>query len=517
MERRAFFKLAGLSAAVLAVSGTLGACEAGKLPDNPLTANNEANETAGQSSVMGQPAISFGADVDVLIVGSGVSGLSAAIDPLEAKRSVMIVDKLDLLGGESFDSNGVMRIAGTDAQQQAGVKTTVDEAWDVRKKELSSGGDENLDFAKLLFSTATDWANRLASDYGAQFADPKTYTQNGVNASVMLPKNGLGDIQSIMMPLRDGLTNKGAMFSTGHRAVAFILNESGAPCGMRFCAEASTSVLDVRARRIVIATGGFASSQPLVHANTPDRERVGCYTVSSMGEGQQLCSLLGGQLVDMDKIAPLTSNLPQATAWGLFGPTVIVDALGHRFAREDDVNAAANACYTEERGYWWTVFGKQLTESSQSRSIAEVTSKNAKRLIGPFDTLDELAAGMGISADVLNDTFDRYGEFAKAGKDDDFGRTMFLEELEGPYYALKQVPQRYKTRGGVKTDQTGRVLSVVGAALPNVYCCGSVAAFSVGGLASNGAFGMLVGQAVAASLDDEDKASSDAESENAAS
>lgn len=61
------------------------------------------------------------------------------------------------------------------------------------------------------------------------------------------------------------------------------------------------------------------------------------------------------------------------------------------------------------------------------------------------------------------------------------------------------------------------MLSVVGAALPNVYCCGSVAAFSVGGLASNGAFGMLVGQAVAASLDDEDKASSDAESENAAS
>ena len=57
MERRSFFKLAGLSAAVLAVGGTLGACEAGKLPDNPLAATNKANETAGQSSVMGQPPI----------------------------------------------------------------------------------------------------------------------------------------------------------------------------------------------------------------------------------------------------------------------------------------------------------------------------------------------------------------------------------------------------------------------------------------------------------------------------
>lgn len=501
MERRAFFKLAGLSAAMLAVGGTLGACEAGTLPDNPLTPNKEANKTAGTSSVMGQPAISFGADVDVLIVGSGVSGLSAAIDPLEANRSVMIVDKLDLLGGESFDSNGVMRVAGSDVQQQAGVKLTVDEAWEIRKKELSSAGDDNLEFAKLLFSTATDWANRLAADYDAQFADPKTYVQDDVNASVLLPKNGLGDMQSIMMPLRDGLTSNGATFSTGHRAIAFILDESGAACGMRFCANGSTSILDVRARRIIIATGGFASSQPLVHANTPDRERVGCYTVASMGEGQQLCALLGGHLIDMDKVAPLTSNLPQATAWGLFGPTVIVDALGKRFAREDDANAAADACFTEERGYWWTVFGKQLTDGSQSRSIAEVTSKNTKRLVGPFDELDDLADAMGIPTDTLNATFDRYNSLAKAGKDSDFGRTMFLEELKGPYYALKQLPQRYKSRGGVKTDQAGRVLSVVGAALPNVYCCGSAAASSVGGLASNGAFGMLVGQAVAASLE----------------
>lgn len=72
-----------------------------------------------------------------------------------------------------------------------------------------------------------------------------------------------------MMPLRDALTAKGATFSTGHRAVAFILDEDGAACGMRFYAGSGASVLDVRARRIVVATGGFASSQPLVHEHTP--------------------------------------------------------------------------------------------------------------------------------------------------------------------------------------------------------------------------------------------------------
>ena len=113
---------------------------------------------------------------------------------------------------------------------------------------------------------------------------------------------------------------------------------------------------------------------------------------------------------------------------------------------------------------------------------------------------------MGVSPDVLNATFDRYNGFVKDGKDGDFGRTLFLEELEGPYYALKQLPQRYRSNGGVKTNQSGQVLSVVGAVIPNVYCCGAAAASSIGGLASNGAFGMLAGKAVAAALDDEDAA-----------
>ena len=76
---------------------TLGACEAGKLPDNPLAATNKANETAGQSSVMGQPPIAFDADVDVLIVGSGVAGLSAAMD--RSRRSAPLWWSRNLIVG----------------------------------------------------------------------------------------------------------------------------------------------------------------------------------------------------------------------------------------------------------------------------------------------------------------------------------------------------------------------------------------------------------------------------------
>ena len=503
MERRAFFKLAGLSAAALAAGGALGACS-GENVSTALTPLVGADISSEGDSVVGQPAISFSTSVDVLVVGSGVSGLSAAAAPLEAGRSVMIVDKLDLLGGESYDSNGVMHVAGSDIQKKAGVKLSVDDAWAARKKKLGDAGVGNLDGAKRLFYAATDWINLLSNDYQAQFADPKSYTSGGVNGAIMLPKNGLGDMETVMVPLRDGLSSKGATFAAGHRAAAFIVGEDGTACGMRFVVEKSGAVVDVQARSIVMATGGFASSQPLVHAYTPDWERVGCYTTASMGEGQLLCLAVGGQVQGMDKAAPLTSDLPQAAEWGLFGPTLIVDALGKRFAREDDPNAAATACYAGARGYWWTVFDQQLTDSSQSRSMAQVTSKNAKRLVGPFDDKEALAVGMGLAETALDDAFDVYDKMVEAGRDESYGRTLHLDKLEGPYYALKQLPVRYRTRGGVTTDDSGRLLNAAGLAVPNVYCCGAMIAGGGEGLASNGASGMLVGQAVADDLAEQD-------------
>ena len=504
MERRAFFKLAGFSAASVAALGALGACEAGGIVDNPLSASAHSDDASDALSAVGAPAVSFSTEVDVLVVGSGVAGLSAAMAPLKAGRSVMIVDKLELLGGESYESNGVICVAGSDVQRRAGIGVTVDEAWEVVRQNLSDAGIAGIDFAKRLFEAAPAWVDALANEYGAQFCDPSAYESSEAGGMILLPKNGLGDMESIMVPLRDALLDAGASFSTDYKATAFIVSDANDVRGVRFSVSKGASTVDVGARRIVIATGGFASSQPLVHRFVPARERVGCYTFASMGEGQALCEALGAQLEGMDVAAPLTSDIPPAAAWGMFGPTLIVDALGHRFAREDDTDAAADACVADERGYWWTVFDEQLVNGSQSRSLAQVTSAHPERLVGPCDDVAALAAKTGIPGETLQSTFARYEAFAADGTDGDFGRTGFLQKLNPPYYAIKQLPVRYKTRGGVRTDEAGRALGPLDAVIPRVYCCGSVAASGIEGIASCGSFGMLVGEAVAASLEEED-------------
>ena len=87
-----------------------------------------------------------------------------------------------------------------------------------------------MDFAKRLFYAAPEWVDRMKSSYGAQFADPASYSANEANRRRVLPKNGIGDTESIMMPLRDKLAAKGVQFSTGYCATGFILDEAGKVC-----------------------------------------------------------------------------------------------------------------------------------------------------------------------------------------------------------------------------------------------------------------------------------------------
>ncbi len=491
MQRRSFFKLAGITSMACVAAPMLSACES--LPSTTPTPEG--------TSVVSQPEVLFTMAVDVLVLGSGVAGLSAAIAPSQAKRSVLVAEKLDVLGGESYESNGVMDVVGSKLQQAAGITETCDDTWPDRKKSLQNAGVTDLDFAKTLYYGAPDWVDLLQESYGAQFADPSTYRASEANRRRVLPRNGIGDTENIMMPLRDKLAEAGVQFKTGYSASAFILDENSLVCGVRFTTtKESQSVIDVSAKAVVVATGGFASNQALMRDYLPDWQRVGCYTAASMGEGQRMCLTLGGQLGGMDVTPSLTSDLPQAAAWSMFATTLVVDAQGNRFANEDYMHTLAETCFKQERGYFWTIFDSRISESGQSRSAAQVTAKNPKRVVGPASSVEELASLMGLPAEVLKNTFSDYNAKVAVGRDDAFGRQQFLEELQPPLYALKQFPVRFRTRGGAVVDAGGRLLDSAGKTITGVYCCGAAAAGSGDGLATNGAFGLMVGKTVVEDL-----------------
>lgn len=498
MERRSFFKLVGLSAAAAASPALLAGCTSKTVVEGETDPDTSDQEVFG---IADQPEVSFASTTDVVVVGTGVAGLSCALPLLQAGYKVTLCEKQDKLGGDSYESNGVMYVAGSQVQKKAGITTEVSKLWDQRKAQLEQENFTELDFARKLFEASSEWADTLQNDCAAVFADPKTYVSEGANEGILLPKNGIGDMDSVLVPLRDTLTSLGAVFQTGYRCCALIGNNEGEICGARFVSADQGDMKDIRAAYVVMATGGFASSQSLVNTYAPDWVSVGCYTVACDGQGQLLCEGVGGQLSGMDNAITLTSDVPAVATWGFFGPTLEVDPQGERLAREDSMTAAARACVVGVDGYWWTIFDNALSEGSQSRSVAQTVSSYKTRTFGPFDDVAALAEGCGIPESKLQETFEAYDAMVD-DKKDSLGRTSQWSKLEAPYYAFKQIPVRLLTHGGVVTDDAGQVLNAAGLAIPGLYSCGSAAAKGGQGLASNGAFGLLTGRALVEKLDE---------------
>ncbi|WP_165247755.1 FAD-dependent oxidoreductase [Adlercreutzia sp. ZJ141] len=490
MDRRSFVKLAGAGAASAVAGLGLTACVT-QAPSAPT------GDVRSYSAV-GQPAVSFDYNVDVLVVGSGMAGLSAAMLPVESGLSVLVMEREDLLGGESYESSGVIRVCDTQLQKQAGIGQSPSAFWQRNKDSYLKAGLTLANRAESMLKSAPEWLDHLVDEYGASFADPKSYKQDGP-VDILVSFSGLGDTEMIMLPLRDKLAEKGVTFTTEHECVALVLDGTGAIAGARFTSGKAGTV-DVRARAVVVATGGYSANQLMVHANNPDQELLGCCSRLSQGNALSLCSSVGAATADLNVSIMVASDVPDATWWGMFAPLINVSPAGKRLAREDDASATAEACVADELGFWWSIFDNQMSEGVQSASAAKVMTKRADRLVGPCDTVSDLAAAMNIPADALEATMEAFNKAMEKKKDEEFGRELQMKSLKAPYYALKQFPVRSSSRGGVMTDEECRVLDELEKPIGNLYCCGTAAAGSVEGLSTCGSSGFITGRTVVADL-----------------
>ncbi|MEG2530635.1 MAG: FAD-binding protein, partial [Raoultibacter sp.] len=420
----------------------------------------------------------------------------------EAGHKVMLVDKLERIGGESFIACGYMSVTGSKMQKAAGIKDDPEEKWTkIMKPALEKMGTiDDMDYKHLIYLYPTEWADRIVDGYGAEFQPITDYMDTGAPLSCLLPKNGIGDMTTVLTPLQKGLEKKGVTFKLSLRATNFIVDAQGAPIGVRFNDEKKGGSVDIKAKKIIVATGGFSCNQEMVSNYLPTQARMGPLTVNSMGEGHQMCKAIGGVYNRMDMVANLMSDLAQVTVWGYFGPNVQITPQGRRFIKEDQSHSSPDEATKLGLGFWWTIFDNQLINGNQKWNVALNMKNNADRLVGPCNTLEELAAAMDVPADTLKTTFETYDAMVAAGEDTEFKKKLFLQSLAAPFYAMKHFPYRYKTHGGLKVTTESQLVDKDNKPIANVYCCGSTVADSGSDLSPNAASGLISGKAVVAAL-----------------
>lgn len=473
--RRQFLKIAGAVAAGGAMSAALVGCSAGQGQGGGGTAGAEGDHLLGWSD------ISFAQDVDVLVVGSGPSGLAAAYTATKAGANTLVIDKQPSYGGAAANAaNGWVA-----PESEVCAKLRPNEAISMDDnlaafKEAYANNPDYYDWYEAVELGLDKWFTTVVDDFGAEFMEAGHECSYG---GFFLPPEGVGEANAIWSTVYEHVQAAGAQFMFNMKADTFIMDENETLVGLRCYDSTNMKWVDIKARAIILATGGFAANMEMITQYYPDYANKGCIVTQDTGDGHALAQSIGGQLNFIEY-----GNLPDGSdpAWGAcnYNPHLenihvaqtmgrsfsILPTTGRRFYDETMVHEAPFACLGAGAYSWWAIWDKDINEGPNTKSV-----KRAVEETKTGNSVEELAAAMQMPVDVIQAAFDEYAQICAAGVDNEFGRTMFLENLEPPYYALQVFPVRYKTHGGLKVSAAHEVLDASNAPIPGLYASGIVA------------------------------------------
>ena len=462
------------------------------------------------------------AECDVVIVGAGGAGMTAALQAVDSGvNSVIIVEKGGSTGGNTSRATGGMNAAKTvyqDENEWSDATTTAVE------KAIATAEEKYADDGKV-----SDLTAKVKEQFEAYKANPEGYFDSVelFALDTIIGGKGLNDFDLVMtltgnsaeaidwLATKDAhLTNVGSFGGASVKRIHRATTEDGktTPVGaylvkvltadveaedkidLRTNTAATELVMEdgkavgvkvknengeytIRAKAVILASGGFGADLDRVAALKP--ELAGFVTTNAStitGDGIDMAVAVGAATVDMEQIQIHPSVYTETTTAliteGIRGDgAILVNQEGKRFVNEletrDNVSAAELA---QEGGYAYTILDQKMMDASSTYN-----SYFTKGYAVQADTYEELAEKLGIDPATFAATMEAWNKAVADQKDDEFGRLSFAAALDtAPYYAIKVSPGIHHTMGGVKINTNAEVLTEAGEAIPGLYAAGEV-------------------------------------------
>ena len=489
--------------------------------------------------------------VDVVVVGAGGAGMTAAITATDAGKKVIVVESQPIAGGNSVRSTGGMNAAKTPYQDKnefaeaAGVEktlataaekfadnatitalaATVKEQWDayqanpqgyfdsVELMELDTliggKGKNNPELVKALAENSADAIEWLSS-IGADVKNVGAFGGASVKR-IHRPVNADGKVTAVgayIVPiLEKNLQDRNVQFLFDTTANEIIMKD-GKAVGIKATGKDGNKVT-INAKSVVIATGGFGANAEMVEKYKPELKGFATTNAEgAQGQGIDMATAVGAATVDMDQIQihPTVHIEEDGNAHliteGLRGDgAILVNAEGKRFYDEvstrDKVSAAIIA--QPEKSAWLVVDQSMVDKSA----VIAGYIKSGYTVTGA--TYEELAKAMGVDETTFVSTMNTWNQAVEAKSDAEFNRTSFANPLTAaPYYAIKITPAVHHTMGGIVINPKAEVLNEKGEAISGLFAAGEVTggvhgANRLGGnaVADFTVFGRIAGQSAA--------------------
>ena len=481
---------------------------AGLNPDDYKTAV-EKDATAEDSTV----------DADVVVVGAGGAGMTAAITAAAEGKSVVVLESQSMVGGNSVRATGGMNAAKTVYQDEnefgesAGVEKTL--------KTAAEKYSDNETITALAKTVSEQWAAYQANPTGyfdsvelmeldtmiggKGINDPElveTLCANSADAIDWLDEHGITlhnvssfggasvkrihrpvnaegktvSVGSYMIPLlQENCEKAGVKMMLDTTATEILTDANGAAVGVK-ATGASGETVTVNAKAVVLATGGFGANLDMVVKYKP--ELKGFMTTNApgiQGQGIEMAQAIGAATVDMDQIQihpTVEANTAALITEGLRGDgAILINEEGKRFIDEVGTRDVVSAAEIAQTGsYSWLVVDQAMVDAS---SVIQGYIKKGYTVTGA--TYEELGKAMGVDAAAFAETMEKWNGYVEAKNDPDFGRTSFANPLNtAPYYAVKVTAGVHHTMGGLKINANTEVLNEKGEVIPGLFAAGEV-------------------------------------------
>ena len=458
-------------------------------------------------------------EADVVVVGAGGAGMTAAITAAAEGKSVVILESQSMVGGNSVRATGGMNAGKTVYQDEnefgesAGVEKTlktaaekyadnetitalaktVSEQWaayqanptgyfdSVELMELDTMiGGKGINDPELVETLCANSADAIdwLDEHGITLHNVSSFGGASVKR-IHRPVNAEGktvSVGSYMIPLlQENCEKAGVKMMLDTTATEILTDANGAAAGIKATGSTGETVT-VNAKAVVLTTGGFGANLDMVVKYKP--ELKGFMTTNAagiQGQGIEMAEAIGAATVDMDQIQihpTVEANTAALITEGLRGDgAVLINAEGKRFIDEVGTRDVVSAAEIAQTGsYSWLVVDQAMVDAS---SVIQGYIKKGYTVTG--STYEELGEAMGVDAAAFAETMEKWNGCVEAKNDPDFGRTSFANPLNtAPYYAVKVTAGVHHTMGGLKINANTEVLNEKGEVIPGLFAAGEV-------------------------------------------
>ncbi|WP_417143725.1 FAD-dependent oxidoreductase [Raoultibacter massiliensis] len=494
VTRRTFLAGAGVGALGIAAAGMFGCSPQSDAPQQQASAAEEPKQTsAGATTVEMTETV----EADVVVIGTGVSGLTAAISAAESGAKVTVLEKLD--GLKKIYAHSITAI-GTSFQKELGEDWTPEELvafWNQYPDSDSFMDTEAQLFAAQHSAESIEWLIEHGVDIVGVTVPPTNPFQ--VPARTFVTSADRDGVKAYLEPLKAKAEELGVEFRFSTEATKIVTDDSGAVTGVETVSGNTGTLFNLKS--LIVAAGGFGGSPDMLRLYAPHTPNCSTFDGESQG-----FALSQAKTVSADVVAPGGTMAYFVNVDGGYGDNpgqgMFVNREGKRWVNENLYFLdRAGIAYKQGITEYWALYDSTLYEQ-----VAAGTGEKALEAgsIVKADTIEELAKKMNVNVAALKKTVEDYNGYCEAGEDPDFGKpavrmgrvfdpedtkeydldlverefTLLNPLATAPFYAIDMTVQTTAlsgTTGGMRTNTDGEVIDVEGKVIPNLYAVGESA------------------------------------------